>query len=371
MFVTINYRLAEFGFLNVGDGRAKGNQGLWDQHLAFKWVKQNIHAFHGDPENITIFGESAGAGSVSFHSLYAGNRGLFTRVIAESGSAFAYWATHEVTGVNPLYEAAGCDKGPQDPVDCLRQLSSEEFMQVLRKPVISVAGCCSNAPTIDGEFIVENPVEIAFGNHSKSANAREFFHSLDMIMGVNNGEGGLIVLTEWLRQLQQRHLDNMTVTVTDIRNIVAPYMINEVLEPPNNKSLDALKAAIEFEYVDWKNPNDNDLLRQNLYQLSSDVAFFVPAVQTMIAHSSASRGLSYLYEFSVEPPMRPLPTPKWFRGANHADEIQYVFGIPFWNISLVQSFHYVLTPRNESFTQADQSVSMAMMTAWTNFAKTG
>ena len=369
--MTINYRLAEFGFLNVGDARAKGNQGLWDQHLAFKWMKRNINVFLGDPNKITIFGESAGAGSVSFHSLYAGNRGLFNRVIAESGSAFAYWATHDVTDVSPLYEAAGCDKGPEDPVDCLRQLSSMDLMKVLTKPSISGTGCCSKAPTIDGEFIVEDPVDIAFENYSISADARNFFHSLDMIMGVNNGEGGLIVLTEWLRQLQQRYLDNMTVTVSDIRDIVAPYMINEAVKPPDNTSFDALKAAILYEYVDWQHPNDNDLLRQNLFQLSSDIAFFVPAVQTMIAHSTPVRGRSYFYQFSVEPPMRPVPTPAWFRGANHADEIQYVFGIPFWNISVVKSFHYILTPRNGFFTQADDDVSMGIMTAWTNFAKSG
>ena len=175
---VINYRLAEFGFLNVGDSRAKENQGLWDQHLAFKWIKSNIQAFLGDPDNITIFGQSAGAESVSFHSLFAGNRGLFNRVIAESGSAFAYLATHAISDASFLYRAAGCDNGPQDPIDCLRQLSSVDFIKVLVKLEISGTGCCSKAPTADGEFIVEKPVDIAFGNHSISTEARDFFSQL-------------------------------------------------------------------------------------------------------------------------------------------------------------------------------------------------
>lgn len=370
ILVTINYRLAEFGFLNVGDARARGNQGLWDQHLAFKWIKTNIDSFLGDPDNITIFGESAGAGSVAIHSLYAGNKGLFTRVIAESGSALAYWATHEVSNVSLLYHLAGCE-AVNDSVECLRQLSSNEFVSLLGRPEIANTGCCSKAPTVDGELIVEKPRNIMFGNEAISSEARQFFKSLDIMVGVNNGEGGLILLVEWLGKLHQRDLNTLKVSVSDFRNIVAPYMIAQVLELPGNGSEEALRSAILFEYVDWNDPDNNDILRKQLLDLSSDVAFFAPAVQTMTAHSSNSVGRSYLYEFSVEPPIRLLPTPDWFRGANHADEIQYVFGIPFMNTSLVETHHYVFTSRNGSFTRNDELVSLGMMTAWTNFAKSG
>ncbi|CAI9534297.1 unnamed protein product [Staurois parvus] len=63
--VTLNYRVGPLGFLSTGDENAPGNYGLWDQHFAIAWVKRNIVAFGGDPDNITIFGESAGAASVS------------------------------------------------------------------------------------------------------------------------------------------------------------------------------------------------------------------------------------------------------------------------------------------------------------------
>ncbi|ESO84915.1 hypothetical protein LOTGIDRAFT_85685, partial [Lottia gigantea] len=91
--VTINYRLGPFGFLSTGDEELPGNAGLWDQHLAIKWVKDNIASFGGDDSRITVFGESAGGSSVSFQTLYPGNKGLFQNAIAESGAASAFWAT--------------------------------------------------------------------------------------------------------------------------------------------------------------------------------------------------------------------------------------------------------------------------------------
>ena len=93
--VTINYRIGMFGFLQSSDGTLVGNQGLWDQHLAIKWVHNNIAAFSGNPEEVTIFGESAGGASVLYQAIYPGNQGLFKRVIAESGSPLGYWAFQE------------------------------------------------------------------------------------------------------------------------------------------------------------------------------------------------------------------------------------------------------------------------------------
>ena len=84
IIVTMNYRVAQLGFLRTND--TIGNFGLWDQYLALKRVKDNIASFGGDVNNITIFGESAGSIGVMCQAFFAGNKDLFQKVIATSGS---------------------------------------------------------------------------------------------------------------------------------------------------------------------------------------------------------------------------------------------------------------------------------------------
>lgn len=88
VLVTINYRLGALGFLSLENGLAPGNMGLRDQTLALKWLKRNIGSFGGNPEAITIFGESAGSFSVMYQVVSPISNGLFERAIAQSGAPF-------------------------------------------------------------------------------------------------------------------------------------------------------------------------------------------------------------------------------------------------------------------------------------------
>nr|WGO51707.1 putative antennal esterase CXE3 [Ectropis grisescens] len=92
ILVTINYRLEVLGFLSLDTEDVPGNAGLKDQVAAFKWVKENISNFGGDPENITIFGESAGGASTVFHVLSPLTKGLFKRAISMSGVPSCDWS---------------------------------------------------------------------------------------------------------------------------------------------------------------------------------------------------------------------------------------------------------------------------------------
>lgn len=92
ILITINYRLGALGYLSLGTEDIPGNAGMKDQVAALKWVKKNIKNFGGDPENITIFGESAGAASVSYHLVSPMSKGLFKRAIAMSGCLTNTWA---------------------------------------------------------------------------------------------------------------------------------------------------------------------------------------------------------------------------------------------------------------------------------------
>jgi carboxylesterase type B len=90
--VSINYRLGYFGFLSTDDEQCPGNNGLFDQGLALKWVKENINVFRGNPNNITVFGQSAGGASADYLSLSPLTRDLFQKVIPMAGSAIHSFA---------------------------------------------------------------------------------------------------------------------------------------------------------------------------------------------------------------------------------------------------------------------------------------
>ncbi|CAK9797864.1 BCHE [Anthophora quadrimaculata] len=92
--VVFNYRVDIFGFLALDIDGVEGNAALWDQIMALRWVKKNIAAFGGDPNQITLFGESAGSASVSYQMFLPESEGLFNKVILQSATALCPWAFH-------------------------------------------------------------------------------------------------------------------------------------------------------------------------------------------------------------------------------------------------------------------------------------
>jgi para-nitrobenzyl esterase len=129
ILVTTNYRLGALGFfshpaLDAEDPRGvSGNQGLLDQRMAFDWVRRNIAAFGGDPDNVTIFGESAGSVDVCLHMVSPGSRTLFHRAISQSGGCTLFQRTRAVAEAEmPAFATAmGCADGA-GTLDCLRAL---------------------------------------------------------------------------------------------------------------------------------------------------------------------------------------------------------------------------------------------------------
>ena len=117
--VTINYRLGPFGFLHLGDAfpelAGSGNLGILDQVAALEWVRDSISAFGGDPDRVTIFGESAGGASVGTLLGTPAARGLFHGAIAQSGAA-SWYATPEAANAltTQLLERAGVRAGDLD-----------------------------------------------------------------------------------------------------------------------------------------------------------------------------------------------------------------------------------------------------------------
>ncbi|XP_043237086.1 esterase FE4-like [Amphibalanus amphitrite] len=134
ILVTFNYRVGPFGFLTTEDEAAPGNYGLHDQVLALRWVRDNIAAFGGDPDRVTLAGESAGGASVHLHMLSPLSRGLFQRAISQSATALSFWALGEGqrTKAEQVGAALGCPVNRSaELVDCLREASAQSIVATL------------------------------------------------------------------------------------------------------------------------------------------------------------------------------------------------------------------------------------------------
>lgn len=133
------------GFLFTGDSAIPGNLGMLDQVFALEWVRDNIAFFGGDPNDVTIFGESAGGGSVGFHVVSPLSSGLFQRAILQSGSEFGPWAidnsfTDMLDYTIQVAAALGCPTEDSSAlVECLRLVDADDLYNTVYNCSVSTA----------------------------------------------------------------------------------------------------------------------------------------------------------------------------------------------------------------------------------------
>ena len=160
VYISINYRLGVFGFLAHPDlskesaNGASGNYGLLDQVAALKWIKENISAFGGDPNNITIGGESVGAQSISAHMTSPLSRGLFSAAIAQSSSLL------DSRGL--IKSKASAEKLGIEFSELTKTSSIDEMRLIDEKKLLKIASKNDPRrfkPTVDGYFLKEFPLK--------------------------------------------------------------------------------------------------------------------------------------------------------------------------------------------------------------------
>ena len=187
---SMNYRVGALGFLYVGVDEAPGNVGLFDQHLAVKWIKENVEAFGGDPQSLTLFGESAGGASVAFHLISPTSRHLTRRFVMQSGSANMPWSfkTSAVARGRAfeLADALGCpingtdlNEAARAVVECLRALPVANITCEQDK-LIKLGIDYAFVPTVDGEFLPKSPEQLLDGGD---------FAGVEAIIGTTKDEG--------------------------------------------------------------------------------------------------------------------------------------------------------------------------------------
>lgn len=193
---SMQYRVGSFGFLYLnkyfghGSEEAPGNMGLWDQALAIKWIKDNAAAFGGDPELITLFGESAGGGSVSIHLLSPVTKNLAKRGILQSGTMNAPWSY--MTGeraqkiAETLVKDCECNASllttrPQEVMDCMRAVDPKTISLQQWNSYSGILGFPST-PTIDGVFLTKHPMDML---------KEGYYEDMEILLGSNHDEGTL------------------------------------------------------------------------------------------------------------------------------------------------------------------------------------
>jgi para-nitrobenzyl esterase len=311
--VNVNYRLGVFGFFahpgltKESPHHAAGNYGLADQIMALHWVRDNIAGFGGNPANVTIFGESAGASDVNALIASPLSKGLFVRVMAQSGPVGAQpsLAESERRGVEL---AAKVGVTGEESLAKLRALPDTELMA---KAAQGGPGLGIN---VDGWVLTEPAAKVyAEGREQKVA----------LLIGNNSQE------------MQPRG---------------APRDIREIISERYGPLADRALAAYGVNRPNEPQPDpENGTV---MLQFTTDNSFRCGTIQELIWHTAVGNP-GYEYQFSR------TVHGKEALGAPHASEIPFIFG----TLSVWQNMR--------NYNDSDQQYAPQMQAYWTNFAKTG
>jgi para-nitrobenzyl esterase len=331
--VTVNYRLGAFGFLDLSSfstpkRRFDSNLGLRDVLHALHWVRDNIAAFGGDPERVTLFGESAGAGIITTLLTSPAAEGLFAGAIAQSSPATSvYDATRARRLAQEFLTKLGLAPDDIDtlqdaPVDALIAASRALFNDVpLQNP-----GTLAFVPIVDGDLVPDNPVKMAREGRS---------HPVPLIIGTNKHEAALF------------------------RFMKSPLM------PITPEAINAMFSQIASEQPNLVLPSDDQLgtaypgLRGKARGMgvARDVGFRMPSVWLAEGHSAVAP--VYLYRFDWATPMLRLLR----LGGAHATELPFVWG------------NLVAGPKDPTFRlggmKTGRVVSARIQARWRNFTTQG
>ena len=314
ILVSIEYRLGVFGFLHLShlpDGKDypdTQNLGLMDQMMGLKWVHENIAAFGGDPDNVTIFGQSAGGCSVSLLPLIEGSHQYFQKVIIQSGSPVFTRSTEEaITCTNELMEALGCKT-----VADLQKVETDKLVGTAS----DLLGLRVWAER-DGRLLPQNPYD-AYANGAAK--------DLTILQGCTKDEVGYFIygigLEGWTAFGAERYAKKMGQLTKEEQALVESFC------------KEAKDVSPEYSSTN---------------RLFDQIVFIAPLFR-LLENQTKAGGKTYAYYFTVE---SSLPLMK----SGHAVELSTVFNHPE---------ETAVTGR-----QFDETFSKTMRRMWVQFAKTG
>jgi acetylcholinesterase len=206
IIVTVNYRLGPLGFLSLPSGGVEGNAGLKDQLLALKWVQQNISQFNGDPNNVTLFGESAGGAAVHLHLLSENSRQYFHKVICQSGTSTIEWVMQQdaTTKAKKLAKVCGHEGEASDRelLEYMRSLPKEEIAMIQQIKVLTADERRRGLPMPFKPVVEPQSQDAVVTERPLDAMKRRNLFDIPVMIGANDAEG-IIMLPNVLKKLDE------------------------------------------------------------------------------------------------------------------------------------------------------------------------
>ncbi|XP_055327579.1 acetylcholinesterase-like [Paramacrobiotus metropolitanus] len=373
--VTFNYRLGALGFLSTGDINSPGNYGMLDQRMAIEWVKNNIRAFRGDPDRITIFGQSSGAASVGLHTLSFRSRGLFRSAIAQSGSELAPWSVikhweHAWNNSRKFGEHVNCPTYSSDRlVNCLRYSRSEVDLARAVENFQPDIGLFGFAPVVDipqDRGILAPDFQFLPNKPEVLLRSGAYDSRMPFLSGVTEDEGyGFLKNNDIAKTKRVNYL----ITTADMDDA-----IRDLLKRENyTQNAAAVEAAVRFMYTHWPDPKNETMRRKQYVNLFSDIYYKSPAYKSINLRASIGAPVyQYVLNYSIEA-TRNITDPMFSFGfVPHMEDLHFVFGFPFLNDPRHDNYTPPVVPptlRRYDWKQGDRNMSDFMMQMWANFAK--
>jgi carboxylesterase type B len=359
--VVVNFRTHVLGYFSTGDSAAPGNFGLWDQMMAIHWVKDHISKFGGDSDRISLAGYSMGGSNAILQILNPKNKGIVKRVIALAGTPFPTYRSSSFLRIqtgSDFVERVGCRRdSSKETVVCLRTKSITEIDNALSALPYSI----SFTPVVDGDFIPIDPQLMLTSYDTSFLKSIESFGSVELMLGLTNREGGAHISLMWSNLLGQQ-VNTFQINKTSFENLVVPTAMDIVF---GENVSDAVLQNVVFQYSDLLDPSNNTKVRNNVVNLSTDIDVAAPIVKTANFHSKISTKTTFLYQFSANLSLNSSLTPSWLDGANHGDDVYFLFGF---------SQRYLdAWKHTKGFVPRDYEISTAQQwrTVITNFVKSG
>ncbi|KAM8713978.1 hypothetical protein ACLKA7_014180 [Drosophila subpalustris] len=350
--VTLNYRLGALGFLSLPGAGIYGNAGLKDQRLALQWVQDNIANFNGDPQNVTLFGESAGAASVHLHSYAAHANKLFHKAIVQSGTANMEWVFQQ----NGAYKARRMG-------ELLQGKNIEEdsaLLEFLQSKNVTPNGILANTLKVLTDDERRRGLPLAFKPVVEDASSSDSFinaqildlmhdkerlQGMPLLMGYNSAEG-IAMLVNAMRKLE--------LFDEDLARVVPRNLVEKPTAPEAQEAADDMRQF-------YLNGQPLTLERlDNLVDIFSDYHFVIDMQHAAEIHVNCQRSSPlYFYRFDylgARNMYKQMLQAEKLRGASHADELCYLFQ---------------MSGDESPYSKEDKQLSERLCRMWANFARHG